>query len=293
MNLGGVGVALVTPMNMDYSVDFNGLERLIEYVIDGDADYLVVLGTTGESPVFSWSDKLRILDFVLEKNAGRKPIVMGLGGNNTYEIIKQSSDLKELPLAAILSISPYYSKPSQKGIARHYTMLADAFPHPVILYNVPSRTGSNVESSTTLALSDHPNIIGMKEAETSGGLSQAKAILKNKPDDFLLIGGDDQTALELIQAGGQGIISVIANLLPKEFGKMINNALNGNNETAHLNQQLTMAYELASAEGSPTSIKTGLEAKGICARTVKPPLYDGSDELFAQWKHALKALKID
>lgn len=285
--LEGVGVALATPLNEDYSIDFEGLERLVSHVIDGGVDYLVVMGTTGESPVFTWKEKLEILDFVLDKNNGRKPVVFGLGGNNTFDLIEKSKNLKKYDLAAILSASPYYSKPSQEGIVRHFKMLSDAFPHPIVLYNVPARTASNMEANTTLKLAEHPNIIAMKEA--SGDFEQCKKIIADKPHDFLCLAGDDQTTFELIQSGASGVISVLANALPKEFTQMVKSALRGDSSKAkELNDQLSEAYELASLEGNPSSIKAGLDALGICKRTVKPPLFDGSDELVEKWSEYLK-----
>ncbi|MEM6641997.1 MAG: 4-hydroxy-tetrahydrodipicolinate synthase [Bacteroidota bacterium] len=284
----GAGVALATPLNDDYSVDYEGLERLVKHVLDGDADYLVVQGTTGESPVFSWDEKLRILDFVLEKNAGKKPVVFGHGGNDTQTLIDTVADLSRYPLAAILSVSPYYSRPSQQGILRHYELLADASPYPIILYNVPARTAGNVEASTTLALAEHKNIIAMKEA--SGDLKQCQQIIAEMPEEFMLLSGDDQTTFELIGQGASGVISVVANVLPEIFGNMVHARLEKDEEKARtLDQYLQPAYHLCGEEGNPSSVKTGLEALGICARTVKTPLFNGSDQLLKRWKHYLSS----
>lgn len=279
----GTGVALATPLKSDYSIDFPSLKKLVDHTIDGGVDYLVVQGTTGESPVFSWSEKLEILSFISDYVDGKVPIVFGLGGNNTFDLIEKSKDLKELKLDAILSASPYYSKPSQQGIIRHYAMLADAFPAPIILYNVPARTASNMKASTTLELAKHDNIIAMKEA--SGDLDQCKTIIDQKPDDFLFLSGDDGLSYEMIKQGAEGVISVIANLLPEAFSEMVNNALKGNYDTSYQqNNALIRAYELSAKEGNPSSLKVGLEVINICNRTVKPPLFDGSDELFREWK---------
>lgn len=284
--LTGVGVALATPLNQDYTVDYNGLERLIEHVLLGRVDYLVVQGTTGESPVFSWKEKLKILDFVIQIAGDRKPVVMGLGGNDTIKLIEQSKDLKGKKISAILSVSPYYSKPSQQGLLRHYTMLADKFPKPIILYNVPSRTGSNLEAETTLELAAHSNILGIKEA--SGNLDQANKIAAGKPKDFMLISGDDALTLDMISLNSQGVISVLANAIPTAFVDMVRLALLGEFDKASAkNSKLKDAYQLATAEGNPSSIKGALEAIGICNRTVKPPLFDASDDLVSKWKTLL------
>ncbi|WP_436516260.1 4-hydroxy-tetrahydrodipicolinate synthase [Ekhidna sp. To15] len=281
--LRGTGVALATPMNTDYSVDYQSLGRLLDHIIAGNADYIVVQGTTGESPAFSWSQKLEILQFVLDHLKSSKPVVFGLGGNNTFDLIEKSKDLKSFELAAILSASPYYNKPSQEGILRHYCMLADAFPHPIILYNVPSRTASNVEASTTIKLGEHQNIIAMKEA--SGDLAQCKEIAERRPSGLMLLSGDDALAHDIIKLGGEGVISVIGNIMPKEFTEMVNLTIKGEYDAASkMNENLKEIYELLSREGNPTSLKAGLEAIEIGGRTVKPPLYDASDSLVGKWK---------
>ncbi|MEQ9404105.1 MAG: 4-hydroxy-tetrahydrodipicolinate synthase [Cyclobacteriaceae bacterium] len=286
----GTGVALATPLLRDLSIDFESLKKLIEHILSGQVDYLVVQGTTGESPVFSWEEKLNLLRFVLEENKGRVPVVFGLGGNNTLDLIKKSKDLSDFDIAAFLSVSPYYSRPSQDGIIRHYTMLADAFPKPVILYNVPTRTASNVEAETTLRLAEHANIIAMKEA--SGNLIQCEQILKNKPEGFMLVSGDDQMTLNLIEKGADGVISVVANILPEIFTQMVNAALAGDTKAAGVvNQRLTPVYKLLSEEGNPSSLKTGLSELNICLNTVRPPLFEGSDSLKMKWKELLTAFK--
>ncbi len=281
----GVGVALATPLNNDYSIDFQSLRKLVNHVSKG-VDYLVVLGTTGESPAFSWKEKLQILEFVFDNNPKNLPVVFGLGGNNTFDLINKSKDLKQYNLTAILSASPYYNKPSQKGIIRHYEMLGDAFPHPIILYNVPARTASNMKAATTLKLAEHPNIIAVKEA--SNELAQCLQILENKPDDFIFLSGEDSFTNELIQHGADGVISVIANLLPERFNEMVKRGLKDDfNVASELNKKLIRGFQLASREGNPSSIKAGLEAASICSRVVKPPLYEGSDELTKNWKDYL------
>ena len=281
--LGVVGVALATPLNKDYTINFDALERLVNHVIQGGVDYLVVMGTTAEAPVFSWKEKLQVLEFVFDKSEEKLPIVFGHGGNHTFNLIERTADLKSFPLAALLSASPYYSRPSQEGILRHYQLLGDAFPYPIILYNVPSRTASNMEPETTLKLAEHENIIGIKEASVD--MDQCKRILSEKPEDFLFLSGNDHTTFELLRAGGQGVISVLANLMPKEFKTLVDRLLAGDEAVI---DDLVQAYAYASAEGNPSSIKAGLEAAGICERTVKPPLFDGSDALVADWKAYLK-----
>lgn len=284
--LHGTGVALATPMNNDYSVDYTSLKKLVNHTLTGSVDYLVVMGTTGESPVFSWREKLEVLEKVISYVDGKKPIIFGHGGNNTLDLISKSKDLASFDLAGILSVSPYYSRPSQSGIIRHYQMLADAFPYPIMLYNVPSRTASNIEANTTLELANHERIIGIKDA--SGDLSQCKKIASHQPDDFMLISGDDALAHDIIQMGGKGVISVIANLLPTEFTQMVHASLNADLPLAEeLNKKLVKAYSLLSQEGNPSSLKAGLEVLDICRKTVKPPLYDASSSLTKSWQEFL------
>ncbi|MEO1253493.1 MAG: 4-hydroxy-tetrahydrodipicolinate synthase [Bacteroidota bacterium] len=284
--LRGTGVALATPLNEDYSIDFDSLKKLLDHIVAGWADYLVVQGTTGESPVFSWGEKLDLLRFTFDHVGDKLPIVFGLGGNNTYDLMEKSKDLKSFDLAAILSASPYYNKPSQEGIIRHYQMLADVYPHPIILYNVPARTASDVEAETTLKLAEHDNIIAMKEA--SGDIAKCKQIIKNRPEGFMLLSGDDSLAIDIIAMGGEGVISVIGNIMPSAFTSMINSALAGNLEEAKIkNEELKPIYNLLTEEGNPSSLKASLEAMGIGKRTVKPPLFDGSDELVKKWKALL------
>ena len=275
-------MALATPLQSNYSVDYEGLERLVHHV-HGEVDYLVVQGTTGESPVFAWEEKLRMLEFILKVNEDKVPVVFGLGGNNTFDLLEKSKDLKDFSLAAILSASPYYSRPSQKGIVRHFEMLADAYPHPIILYNVPARTASNMEAATTLQLAQHPNIIAMMEA--SCDLEQCQKIIAGQPEGFLFLSGEDSFTLTLLEHGADGVISVVGNALPKPFTTMVHKALEGDlSKAASLNQDLKKAYQLASAEGNPSSIKVALEALDVCKRTVKPPLFDASDALLKQWQ---------
>ena len=288
-SLTGTGAALPTPLNKDYSIDFESQARLIDYTIRGGIDYFVVMGTTGESPVFTWEEKLKALEFVIREVNERKPVVFGLGGNYTHDLINRSKDLRQYKFDAILSVSPYYSRPSQEGLIRHYTLLADAFPKPIILYNVPSRTGVNIEAETTLTLSSHENIVAIKEA--SSDARQIRNVLQNKPEDFLFLSGNDGMTLQMIQMGAEGVISVIGNILPDKFTEMVSLALNGNALAEKYNSRLKKAYELLDKEGNPTSLKTGLNAMGICEKIVKPPLYEGSDMLRSEWKSYLSEIK--
>ena len=282
--LKGTGVALVTPFNEDMSIDFNGLNRVLDHVVDGKVDYLVVLGSTGEAATLTWDEKLKVLDFIIKKNTNKLPIVFGLGGNNTMALVDQLKSIEKYPIDAILSASPHYNKPSQKGIKAHYSMLADESSFPVILYNVPSRTASNVAAETTIELSKHPNIIGIKEA--SGDLHQCGKIISSTSDDFLMISGDDGLTLPILALGGDGVISVIANLLPHEFAKMVNDSLAGDfKKSSKTHGKLIPFYELLSKEGNPVSLKTGMEASGIIDRYVRLPLVAGSNELLADFKN--------
>ena len=281
--LKGTGVALVSPMNQDLSLDFDGLSKLIDHVIKGGVDYLVLLGTTGESPTISWKEKLEMLDFCIKKLNGEVPFVFGLGGNNTSDLLTKLDEIRNRKIDAILSASPYYNKPSQEGIFAHYTALAIQSNFPIIIYNVPHRTASNITAKTTLRLADNPNIIGVKEA--SADLQQCAVIARDRPDDFLLISGDDQLTLPIIAMGGEGVISVLTNAYPKDFGEMVSAALEGENRDASkLNSSLINRMELSVKEGNPSSIKAALTSLGICGPTVRLPLLPGSVELIEEFR---------
>ncbi|WP_421868896.1 4-hydroxy-tetrahydrodipicolinate synthase [Marinoscillum sp.] len=279
----GTGVALVTPFKSDLSIDFDALKQHIEHVSNGGVEYLVVLGTTGEAPTISAEEKNQVIEFVFANNPRNLPVVYGLGGNSTKWVVDQLDLVKNYDLAAILSLSPYYNKPSQIGIQKHYEAIADASPFPVILYNVPARTSSNVTAETTIALSKHPNIIGTKEA--SGNLSQCMTIEQNTPDDFILISGDDELTLPMMSFGCVGAISVIANIQPKTFSDMIRFGLEGNFKEANkLHMAMMKGYDLVGREGNPVSVKTGLEALDLMKRDVRLPLFEGSKELLRHFK---------
>jgi 4-hydroxy-tetrahydrodipicolinate synthase len=269
----GTGVAIVTPFNKNGHVDFKALDKLIDYIIKGGIEYIVALGTTGESVTLNKEEKQAIVSRVIERTSKRVPVVLGLGGNNTREILdsfKKSSDFKHID--AILSVSPYYNKPNQRGIYQHYKAIAEASPVPVILYNVPGRTGSNMLADTTIKLAeDFKNIIAVKEA--SGNLEQCMKIIKHKPKDFMVISGDDMLTLPMIAAGADGVISVVANAFPKDFSEMTRHILAGNvKEAQRLHYKLTDIIEQLFADGNPAGIKAVLELMKICGSTVRLPL---------------------
>lgn len=279
--LRGTGVALVTPFKQNMEIDFPALERVINYVIENGAEYVVTLGTTGETPTLSKDEKIELILFTYNIVADRVPVVVGIGGNNTLSLIK---DLETFPLhkaAAVLSASPYYNKPSQEGIYQHYKALAEVSPKPIILYNVPGRTGRNMSAHTTLRLAhDFKNIIGIKEA--SGDLTQAMQILKDKPADFLVLSGDDNLALPQMACGMDGIISVIANCMPKQFAEMVRLSLQNNFAAAKLlNDQMLEAYDLLFAENNPAGVKAFLAELGLIENNLRLPVVPLSEGLHA------------
>lgn len=272
-------MALVTPFKQNMEIDFPALERVINYVIDNGAEYVVTLGTTGETPTLSKEEKIELILFTYQVVADRVPVVVGIGGNNTLSLIK---DLETFPLhkaAAVLSASPYYNKPSQEGIYQHYKALAEVSPKPIILYNVPGRTGRNMTAQTTLRLAhDFKNIIGIKEA--SGDLTQAMQILKDKPADFLVLSGDDNLALPQMACGMDGIISVIANCMPKQFAEMVRLSLQNNFAAAKLlNDQMLEAYDLLFAENNPAGVKAFLAELGLIENNLRLPVVPLSEGL--------------
>ena len=283
----GTGVALVTPFNSDHSIDFDSLKKLINYVIDGGVEYLVLLGTTAESATLSSSEKIQIVNYCKEINKNRIPIVLGIGRNNTSNVIKQIKMFDLDGIEAILSVCPYYNKPSQMGIYNHYAELAKSSPLPIILYNVPSRTSVNISSDTVLKLAnDFKNIVAIKEA--SGDLEQIMRIIKDKPKDFLVISGDDPLTLPMIYMGGKGVISVLAQSHPKEFSKMVSNGLLGKIDLANkLHYKLFQLYNPLFIEGNPVGIKACLETLGIIKSFVRLPLYEASKELKDTFKNIL------
>lgn len=268
----GLGVALVTPFRENGAIDHAGLVRVIEHQIAGGVDYVVVMGTTGESATLSNEEKKQVLAQVIEVVHHRLPIVLGVGGNDTAEVVHQLESYDLSGVDGILSVSPYYNKPNQEGIYQHYKAIAQASLLPIILYNVPGRTGSNMTAETTLRLArDFSNIVGIKEA--SGNLDQIGLILKHRPKDFLVISGDDALTLPIIAMGGEGVISVVGNALPAEFGDLVHAALKGDYATARAEHyKLIELITLLFADGSPGGIKEVLNILGLCGRQVRLPL---------------------
>jgi 4-hydroxy-tetrahydrodipicolinate synthase len=285
----GTGVALVTPFNDNDSVDFAALEKLVKYQIENGTDFLVVQGTTGESPTLSWEEKIDILEAVLGIAGGAVPVVFGVGGNNTKAI---AESFKKIPagVSGILSVSPYYNKPTQKGIIAHYTYIAEHTNLPIILYNVPGRTGSNMTAATTLELAKISNIVAVKEA--SGNMSQIMEILRQRPDGFGVLSGDDALTLPMIACGADGVISVVANAFPERFNEMVHSGLKGDlkkSREAHFD--LLPITDMFFEEGNPGGVKASLEAQGIMKQKMRMPLYPVSDDLYTRIKQETKRIK--
>ena len=275
----GTGVALVTPFKKDLSIDFAALSKLVEFNLANGVDYLVINGTTGESVTVSKEERQRIVDVIVSVNKGRVPLVLGLGGNNTSAVIAEilSSDLTHID--AVLSVAPYYSKPTQEGFYQHFKAIALVSPKPIILYNVPGRTSKNMDSQTTLRLaSDFSNIIAVKEA--GNNVQQYLELIKNKPKDFLIISGDDDLALNVVLAGASGVISVIGQAFPKEFSTLIRLGLQGKNKEAYkLHYKLMDIISMIFSENNPSGIKAVLQCLGITSNEVRLPLVKASEKL--------------
>ncbi len=288
--LHGAGVALVTPFNSDESVDFEALGQLIDLQINEGMDYLVSLGTTGEVATLTNDERKRIWDFTVKRVNGRLPLVAGIGGNNTAEIVEQIKNFDPTGFCSILSVSPYYNKPTQEGIYQHYKAIATASPLPIILYNVPGRTGSNITAQTTLRLAnDFSNIVAIKEA--SGNFAQFSEILRDKPKDFLLISGDDPVTLPMIALGAAGIISVIGNALPKRVATLAKLCAAGNYvEARSIHNDLLNITDLCFIEGNPAGVKYILREMGIGKDTLRLPLVPISAKTQAAIKEELKKL---
>jgi len=270
--LTGTGVAIITPFNKNSEVDFDALDRMINFIIDNGVEYIVTLGTTGETPTLTKKEQREIVDFTAKKVNDRVPLVLGIGGNNTKEVIDHFSNFSLEKITAILSSSPNYNKPSQEGIFQHYKAIAEASPLPVILYNVPGRTGSNITAETTLRLAKEcENIQGIKEA--SGNMIQCMHILKNMPEDFLFVSGDDHISLPLIACGSKGVISVVANCFPKDFSELIRLSLkNEFQKAAQLHLKLLPAYDLLFVENNPAGVKAFLYELKIIENELRLPL---------------------
>ncbi len=272
INLKGMGVALITPFKTDKSVDYDALARLLEYQIKNGVDYLVVLGTTAETATLTQQEKKDLRSFIAERVNGRVPLVIGIGGNNTMSVVEEIKTTDLSHFSAILSVVPYYNKPSQEGIYQHYSAIASASPLPVILYNVPGRTGVNMTAETTLRLArDHENIIGVKEA--SGNISQMDEIIKSKKPDFMVISGDDGITFPLLTLGAVGVISVIGNAFPREFSRMVRLALNGDFANALLiHHRFTELFSLLFVDGNPAGVKCLLHEMGYIENELRLPL---------------------
>lgn len=284
----GVGVALITPFN-NFEVDYEALARMVDHVIEGGVDYIVALGSTAETATLSLKERQEVLDFIVERTAERVPIVAGMGSNNTADLVAQLRSFDLSKCVAILSVVPYYNKPSQEGIYRHYMAVAEASPVPVILYNVPGRTGVNMTAETTLRLAHATDkIVAVKEA--SGDIEQMQRIIDGKPENFLVISGDDGITVELIKRGGVGVISVAANAFPETFCHCIHKAMDGDIESAEkqMAEQFKEPLTLIFREGNPTSIKVMTEAMGLTRRDVRLPLVEGSEALVADIKSAIE-----
>ena len=283
----GVGVALITPFK-NYAVDFDALARMVDYVIEGGVDYIVALGSTAETATLSLKERQEVLDFIVERTAERVPIVAGMGSNNTAELVEQLRTFDLSQCVAILCVAPYYNKPSQEGIYRHFMAVAEASPIPVIVYNVPGRTGVNMTAETTLRLAHATErIVAIKEA--AGDIEQMQRIIDGRPDNFLVLSGDDGLTVELIKRGGEGVISVAANAFPKLFCNCIHRAMAGDIESSEreMREIFTEPLNLIFREGNPVSVKVMTEAMGLTNSEVRLPLVDGTEALRHDIKEAI------
>lgn len=287
-----MGVALITPFKNDESIDFDALARIVELQIKSGTDYLVVCGTTAETPTLTEQEKEDVTRFVVQTAAGRLPIVLGVGGNNTKAVVEKLKTYEFIGIDAILSVTPYYNKPSQEGLYQHYAAIANASPLPVILYNVPGRTGVNMLASTTLRLAkEFPNICAVKEA--SGNFTQIDDIIKNKPKEFMVISGDDGITFPLITLGAVGVISVIGNAFPKEFSKMVRLALQGDYSSARqIHHHFTELIELLFVEGNPAGVKSMLAVMGLIENQLRLPLVPNTIKTYEKIRVVLNELNI-
>lgn len=289
-DISGTGVALVTPFLEDKSVDYDGLERLVKHVTEGGIDYLVVLGTTGETVTLTQEEKYKVLSTVKEVNAGKLPIVLGHGGNNTDSLISSLKNYDLDGISTILSVVPPYNRPNQRGLYEHYSAFAEACKLPIILYNVPGRTGVNLTPETTLALANkYSNVVAVKEA--SGNMEQIMDIIHKAPKGFQVISGDDGITLPLISAGAHGLISVIANAFPKEISTAVRSAINGDYATARANHyKIWDLMSLSFADGNPGGVKCMMENIGLIKNELRLPLYPVNEGVELQIKEAISAL---
>jgi 4-hydroxy-tetrahydrodipicolinate synthase len=286
----GTGIAIVTPFNEDDSIDWKSFSNLIEFWIKGKVEYLVVLGTTGESATIHGKEKQEVFSFVAKQVAGRVPVVAGIGGNDTHELLEAFKNFDLTGFDAILSVSPYYNKPNQEGIFQHYKALDAATPLPIIMYNVPSRTGMNVTGETQVRIAKEcKNIFATKEA--SGDFAQINYIIKNKPADFMVISGDDPITLQMIAAGAVGLISVVANAFPNEYSDMVRLCLAGKfNEANPLHYKYLDIIASMFAEGSPSGVKAYLSEMGLCKNSVRLPVWPVSDKHLQKIKELMRSI---
>ena len=284
----GHGVAMITPFNGDGSIDFDAIPVIVNHLIAGGVNYLVVLGTTAETATLTKAEKIALVDKVIEVNAGRLPLVLGLGGNHTQELLGMFDWFNLSSFTALLSVSPYYNKPNQEGLYQHFKTIANHSSLPIILYNVPSRTGVNIAPETVLRLAeDFDNIVALKEA--SGDFQQAQTLMKLCPPDFSILSGDDEMSLPMILAGAKGVISVIGNAMPEQYSKIIQEGLKRNVDEAYsIQYQLLDLIRMIYFEGNPTGIKVLMETLGLCENNLRLPLVPASKELTLQLKEELK-----
>ncbi|MBQ8493670.1 MAG: 4-hydroxy-tetrahydrodipicolinate synthase [Alistipes sp.] len=287
----GVGVALITPFN-NYNIDYEALGRMVDHVINGGVDYIVALGSTAETATLSIAERKQVLRFVVDRTAGRVPIVAGMGSNDTQALVNHLKDFDLSGTVAILSVVPYYNKPSQEGIYRHYMAVAEASPVPVIIYNVPGRTGVNMTAETTLRLAHATDrIIAVKEA--SGDINQMQRIIDERPENFVVLSGDDGITVELIKRGGNGVISVAANAFPEKFCRCVHDAMAGRIAEAEMAMEsFAEPISLLFKEGNPTGVKTMTAAMNITRREVRLPLVEGSDTLMEATKSAVERYEL-
>jgi len=289
-SLVGMGVALVTPFKSDLSIDHEALTKVVEFNIENGTDYLVISGTTGESVTITKEEKKAIIQTIIKANAGRLPLVIGIGGNNTAAVVEELKTTDLSPFVAVLSVAPYYSKPTQEGLYQHFKAIAEASSKPIILYNVPGRTAKNMEPETSLRLArDFESIVAIKEAGNNP--EQYKILLKNKPEDFLVISGDDDLVCDVVLQGGSGVISVIGQALPELFSTMIHKGLEGDRSTSKALEKKAMPLiNLIFEENNPAGIKAVLQQLGLCNDSVRLPLVTATDALKSKIKDALAQL---
>ncbi|MBQ3247395.1 MAG: 4-hydroxy-tetrahydrodipicolinate synthase [Alistipes sp.] len=288
----GVGVAMITPFNEDGSIDFQSLGKMIDYVIEGGVDYIVALGTTAETPTLYIPERVEVAAFVTKHIAGRVPLVIGVGGNSTSEVLDQLHEIDLSGADAILSVTPYYNKPSQEGLYQHFKRVSEASPLPIILYNIPGRSGVNMLPATTLRIAqDMPNVIGIKEA--SGKIDQIEEVIRGRKEGFLVLSGDDGMAVDVMRRGGDGVISVAANLFPMQFGECVKLAAEGKFDKAdEVYAPYDEVVQALFAEGNPTGVKCALKAKGLIGGTMRLPLVEGSKALYEKFTNFIKTYDL-